>query len=122
MSNGPSNVIQLADDHDVAALAKQRRIRNTIGAALGRAYPSTPWHVSVSGCSTAAQITCPKISTEYCMVIHCNGETSTVERKAVMMAGELLERFRVSRGEDSNFDHIARNIHGQAIHGKAGGV
>ena len=120
--NSPSNVIQLTDDFGVMELVKQRRIRNTIGHALGRAYATTPWHVSVSACSTAAQITCPSISTEFGMVIHTNGSTAEIEQKAVRMGGELLERFRVAREGNSEFGHIARDIKGQAIAAKVGGV
>lgn len=108
------NVIQIYDDHGLQAALKQRRIRNAIGMALGRAYPTHPWHVSVSGDSTVAQIVCPKLTTQYGMTLHCNGDTLDVERKAVRMAGELLERFRVSRTV-GDFSGVRTNIRGEAL-------
>lgn len=116
-----SNVIQLASEADMHAAVKARRVRNAIGQALGRAYPSHPWLVTMSDDGTAAQITCPAISNEYGMVIHTNGETLDVEQKAIRMAGELLERFNVSRTM-ANFDGVQLDARGNSIHGKAGGV
>lgn len=109
-----SSVIQVCDDHDMHAMAKQRRVRNAIGTALARHYPWHPWHISVSGDSSVAQITCPGITTRYGMVLHCKGETLDLERKAVRMAGELLERYRVSRIA-GDFDHIRKNALGEAV-------
>ena len=115
------SIIQIYDDHDLQAAAKQRSVRNAIGTALARHYPRHPWHVSVSGDSSVAQITCPGITTRYGMILHCTRDTLDIERRAVRMAGELLERHRVSR-EVAEFDHLKRDARGDAIASRRGGL
>jgi len=115
------NVVQAATEAEMHEIIRARRARNTIGKALGRHYPTHPWMVSMSGDGTVAQIMCPAISQEFGMVIHANGSTEEIERKAVRMGGELLERFRVSRTV-ADFEHVKRNPRGNAIHGRVGGL
>jgi hypothetical protein len=114
-----SNVIQLADASELHAVLRTRSARNAIGKALGRAYPQHPWMVAMSDDGSVAQIVCPAISSEFGMVIHVNQINEELERKAVRMGGELLERFRVSRTA-ADFSHLSRDARGSA-HGAARG-
>jgi hypothetical protein len=114
-----SNVIQLATDAELPDVLRARQARNAIGKALGRAYPDHPWYVSMSHDGTVAQVMCPGISTEFGMVIHVNQINLELEQKAVRFGGELLERFNVSR-RVGEFDHIEKDVRGQARAGKRG--
>lgn len=115
------NVIQLHSETSMWAALRGRTTRDLIGKALGKAYPSHPWMVVMSDDGTAAQILCPAISSEHGMVLHTNNEAIDIEAKAVRMAGELLERFRVSRTH-ADFDQVQRDMRGNSIHAKQGGV
>jgi hypothetical protein len=106
---------------ELQAFRRSRQARDAIGKALGRAYPDHPWLVMMSGDGTAAQVMCPAITQEFGMVIHVNQINEELERKAVRMGGELLERFNVSRVV-ADFDGIQRNSRGSSIHGQQGGV
>lgn len=114
-------VQQVGGVDEMELAIKVRGIRNTIGKALGRAYPQHPWYVSVSGDGTVAQIMCPAITQEYGMTIHTNQIGINLEEKAVRMGGELLERFNVSRTV-ADFSAVQRDIRGDSIHGRRGGV
>jgi hypothetical protein len=104
---------------ELQAFRRSRQARDAIGKALGRAYPDHPWLVMMSGDGTAAQVMCPAITQEFGMVIHVNQINEELERKAVRMGGELLERFRVSRTA-ADFSHLSRDARGSA-HGAARG-
>lgn len=106
-------VVQVYDEQEIAQAAKQRRLRNAVGQALGRAYPAHPWHVTVPWDCSIVQITCPAITQQYGMTLHATNDTLELERKAVRMAGELLERFKVSRTV-ADFSDVKRNIIGEA--------
>lgn len=108
------NIINVVTDDDAAAFLKGRQARNAIGNALGRAYPTHPWLVDVDVVGGIASVRCPEISSEYGMVIHLTHDTATMEQKAVRFAGELLERFRVSRVRAA-FDHLNRNVRGDVV-------
>jgi hypothetical protein len=114
-------MIESADIEEMQTFLKTRGIRDTIGKALGKAYPTVKWLVSVSGDGTVAQIVAPDLTSEYGMTIHTDQIGIDLEAKAVRFGGELLERFNVSRmtGDTSS---VVRNVRGDSIHGKAGGV
>jgi hypothetical protein len=109
-----NNVQIIADSSEMSAIIKSREARNTIGKAISRAYPHHPWLVQMSDDGTVAQVTCPAITTEYGMVLHVHQLNDALERKAVRMAGELLERFSVSRTQ-ADFSHILRDRRGGAL-------
>lgn len=106
---------------EAADFMRSRNARNTVGKALGRAYPTHPWFVDASEDGTTVRVMCPAISTEYGMVIHVHQINHELEAKAVRMGGELLERFNVSRVE-ADFTGVDRKINGQARLASQGGV
>lgn len=109
-----SNVVQSYDIDDMQRAVKQRRLRNTVGQALGRAYPTVHWMVTVPEDCSVVQFFCPNLTQSYGMTIHATNDTLALERKAVMMGGEYLERFRVSRERPSD-GHVPKNIRGVAV-------
>ena len=109
-----NNVIQVADEVTLDTLKRQRQLRNTVGFALGRAYPRHPWHVLVPEDCSIVQVSCPALTSKYGMVIHANRTSQDLAQRAVKMAGELLERFGVSR-ERAEFGYVKRNIAGEAV-------
>ncbi|RLA45202.1 MAG: hypothetical protein DRR42_19640 [Gammaproteobacteria bacterium] len=113
------NVVQVYNETDMSQAVRSRRARNTIGHAIGRAYKNMPWHVDVNIEGGIATITCPKISVKHGMVIHLTRDIESMERKAVQLAGELLERFNVNR-TTGNFGYLKRNIAGEALGAAAG--
>lgn len=119
MSSDLNNVAVINNEDDFRQFLKGRTIRNTIGHAVGAAYPQAPWLVDVNIDGGIATISCPAITKEFGMVLHLTRDLKSMEREAVRKAGELLERFNVSRG-NSQFGHITRNKRGDAFHGETG--
>lgn len=115
-----NNVIQIATEAEATAFIRARRARNAIGLAISRNYPGHPWYVDMSGDGTVATIRCPAICGDYGMVLHCNGDTMEIEKKAVRFAGELLERFMASR-ETADFSRVERDFRGIASRAREGG-
>ena len=91
------NIIQIADVADAACIQAQRRLRNIVGQALGRAYPTVIWYVTVPPDASIVQFYAHGITAQYGMTLHATNDTGELERKAVRLAGEYLERFNVSR-------------------------
>lgn len=114
-----NNVLQTYSEDDMRTALKGRQNRNTIGHALGRAYPTVPWHVDVNVEGGIATITCPQISLQFGMVLHLTRDTAELERGAVRMGGELLERFRVSR-DCGDFSHLIRSVNGEVYQASRG--
>ena len=114
-----SNVVQVYDLDDMNRAREQRRLRDTVGKALGRAYPTVQWLVTVPEDGSIVQFRCPSLTENYGMTMHATANTEDLERKAVRMGGEYLERFRVSRERPSD-EHVPKNIRGIALGEKAG--
>lgn len=114
-----SGVMEVVDADDFDAVIKSKQTRNTIGHAIGKAYPDVKWMVSINWPGRVAQIVAPDITDQYGMVVHLNCSLLELESKSVKMAGELLERFRISRetGDMSSLKKYA----GRAIGQKEGG-
>lgn len=106
-------VIQIFNEDDVSKAARGRNARDVVGKALARAYPTVPWFVDANVDGGVITISCPNISQRYGMTLHLTNTNDELARKAVMLAGELLERYHVSR-TISRFDHIPRNVLGEA--------
>lgn len=66
-----------------------------IGNALAFAYPLYEWIISFQGGSLVIRTTA--IKSHYGMVINDWYSASELKKKAIMFAGELLERARLSR-------------------------
>lgn len=114
-----SNII-VSDETSMQAAIRSRENLYRIGNILKRAYPKNIWHVSMSDDGTVAYVTCPQITTEFGMVLHLNQIALDLETKVVRSAGELLERFNISR--ETGDGTVFKDIRGNAIHAPQGGV
>jgi hypothetical protein len=108
-----SNVLQVFNVDEAATARKQRSIRDAVGKALGKAHPTVPWYVSVPEDCSVVQFYCPTLTSGFGMTLHANRPNFELARMAVMMAGEYLERFNVSR-ERPDISHVPKNIKGVA--------
>ena len=113
----------LTDPTALKVALKEEWIGYSIGRVLKRHYPRYDWIVRVDIESGCAAIHCPFISNEYGCVVHLNYPIAIIQQRSVMLAGELLERFRLPRGRASKQEllHIPRTALGYTRHLKQGG-
>jgi len=76
---------------------RRARVQRSVGMAVSKAYPQHLWKVMVSDDGTVAQVICPGLSTKYGVVIHANQSQEAMDRKAIKLCGELLERYHMRR-------------------------
>ena len=108
------NVVQVYNDDDVRIAVRSRDIRQRVGKALGRAYPTVAWLVDVNLAGGVVNVSTPAISKQYGMTVHLTHTTATLEQRVLKLAGELLERFNISR-VTGNAGHIQRRVNGEAV-------
>ena len=78
-----------------------------IGGAIMKEYPDRKWYVEVLDKCRVCYIKIPDISMEYGVSILLTGSVVPDTRRCVRAAGELLERFTLTRGRTDNADLIA---------------
>lgn len=114
-------IVQLYDVEDMQRAVRQRRMRDAVGRALGRAYPGVNWAVTVPEDASVVQFYAPALTQTHGMTLHATNDTPELERKAVRFGGEYLERFRVSR-EAPDVSHVPRDARGAALGQKRGEI
>lgn len=114
-----NNIVNIYNDDSVRLAVKSRDIRQRVGNAIAKAYRGMSWHIDVNLAGGIVTITSPKISVKYGMILHLTRDLMDLEVRAVRLAGELLERFRVSR-ETGDATHLKRNVAGEALGVKRG--
>lgn len=116
---GDYNVIdaRLSANENVARI--EFWIARAIGTKLVKTYPNRQWSVNVDGPNEVMVIQCPSLSTRKGYVIRISGlSIPQLEEKAVRAAGEILERYGVTRGrnQDPNeFDHLPQTVRDEVI-------
>lgn len=78
-----------------------------IGGAVLKAYPSRRWFIEVTDRGRFCYIRIPSISMIYGMGFSIMGTHEQNAKKAVKMAGELLERFNLKRAAVDNEDILS---------------
>jgi hypothetical protein len=92
-----------------------------IGETIHKLYPLRNWMVSISDCGTMATVLCPEISTAYGYNIRLDNHKLIVEDKAKHAAGEILERFNMSRDPTIDDSHkVLVNHKGEALGAEQG--
>lgn len=82
-------------------------IAKAVGTKLVSVYPGRQWGVQVNAEGGMMIISCGSLSTEKGYHIHMNGQNvNDLQAKAVRAAGEILERYGVSRNRLVNEDEI----------------
>lgn len=94
-------------------------IARNIGNALEKAYPDRDWRITVDAINGIVMIQAPLIEAEKGYFMHMKNKTiHDLERQAVKAAGEVLERFNLTRNKRWNPEHLedlTRDARGNAI-------
>jgi hypothetical protein len=90
-----------------------------IGVKLMQAYPQRKWGVAVNASVGSVAVTCPSLHATHGMVIHMAGKNlHDLEVAAVRAAGEILERFGISRQrvfDPLTIENLKRDFRGDAV-------
>lgn len=92
----------LTDPTGLRQALKEKWLGYAIGRTLKRHYPGYDWLVRIDLDQGIAALHCPFISSEYGCVVHLDQPLQVIQTKAIRLAGELLERFRLPRGRASD--------------------
>lgn len=114
--------IQIVTKDEAARMIKNTQTCQTIGKFLMKLYPTRKWYVNVVDDGSLAWIACADISLNYGVAVSLMGDiTLDIETKVRRAAGEILERFRLSRDRDNdNLDNVLVDANGESIHAKQG--
>ena len=112
-------MIETVDNAEYKEFLENTALRNRVGQALSKTYPKVRWGVDCVG--GVVQFWAPEISDQFGMVVHATRTNTDIENETIRKAGELLERFNVSR-VNSDFDNLKKNIRGQTYAASKGEV
>lgn len=116
---GDYNEIDMMEAESAKQAKVEMWIAKAIGTKLVEHYPNRQWGVQVDTDTGIIIITCPSLSTEKGYHIHMKNKTLfDLTEQSVMAAGEILERFNLTRAK--NFDPekletLARDAQDQVI-------
>lgn len=101
------NQIDLSEGVDTRQAKLESWIAKTIGGELMNYYPNRQWGVKVDIDGGMLAVLCPSLSKEKGYHIHLEGKTmhQLIDR-AKMGAGEILERYGITRNRYFNPDHL----------------
>lgn len=102
--HGQDQSILLANEYDAKQDAMDIHLARIIAEALEQAYPGHLWAVNVQGDQGIATIHNMMLSGRWGYIMHLDKRYSASETIAVAKrgAGEILERYNVSRGRMNN--------------------
>ena len=123
MNQTTSEIIEIADMATMHHAQYQLEIERRLGRILATTYPNRDWYIDAMPTQGVVSIKCASISMEYGIVIHLTHDMIDVEKAAKKGAGELLERFFLSRNQRTNgvdSMELKRNIKGE-VHGASKG-
>lgn len=113
------NQLYVTDSEDNNIAKIEFWMAKEIGTKLMAEYPNRQWAVDVDARNKVVIVMCPSLSTRRGFHIHIQGLTlKQIQIKAVRAAGEILERFGVTRGrkQDPNeFDHLPQTVRDEVI-------
>jgi hypothetical protein len=94
------NQAQAGESHEAQAMKLEFWIAKQIGTDLCRTYPNRQWHVDVDSRNQVIVIACPSLSKRMGYRLHMRRDTvADLIPRCRRAAGEILERFGVSRGK-----------------------
>ncbi|MCF1431339.1 MAG: hypothetical protein LPD71_00085 [Shewanella sp.] len=113
----------ITDPTSFKTAIKERWLAYGIGNVLRKCYRGRDWLVKVDIENDVATIHCPQISTQWGYTIHIDCPMVVIQYKAVKYAGELLERFNLSRSRpvDGDIESLPKNPLGYVKNVKEGG-
>ena len=118
LSQNVDSLIEVPTAADYRNARWQVDIESRLGHALANLYPNRDWYIDANPAQGVVTVKCASISMDYGMVVHLTHDMFEVERRAKLAAGELLERFRLSRSRQTNGvdnDELKRNIKGEVL-------
>lgn len=116
-------IIYRGEDDAAEALANDQLCRK-IGYHLQKKYPCRGWMVEVVDRGRVCNLRCPEISMDYGMQFLIMDMPLNNLKKAEMMAGEILERFNLTRGvsDGRDVDELNKDLKGNVFGAKHGDV
>lgn len=113
------NAPQEGESHEAQAVRIEFWIAKQIGQELCRVYPNRQWHVDVDSRNQVIVIACPSLSKRLGYRLHMKRDTvSSLLPRARRAAGEILERFGVSRSriiDPASLETFQRDVRDDAI-------
>lgn len=118
-TKGDFNGINYLETDTVKRAQTEMRIAKTIGTTLVQVYPNRQWGVAVDTTGGVVTITCPSVSLVKGYIIHMADRTvHQLTERAKMAAGEILERYALSRArkfDDDIIEALDRDFRDEAI-------
>ena len=118
MNQTTHDIIEIATDTTYHNAMWQVDIESRLGNILAKIYPNRSWYIEALPDQGVVVVKCATISMEYGMTIHLTHDMIEVESRAKKAAGELLERFRLSRSRytsGADDTDLKRDVMGQVI-------
>jgi hypothetical protein len=113
------NAPRPVDSHEENAARVEFWIAKQIGTDLCRIYPNRQWHVDVDSKNQVIVLACPSLSKRLGYRLHMKRDTvSSLLPRCRRAAGEILERFGVSRGkiiDPASLETFQRDVRDDAI-------
>lgn len=117
------NQINLEDSDDIKTAKMEYWISKAVGAKLEQKYSGREWGVRVNIPGSMVEIFCFALSGTHAYHLKLNCTLKELQRKALKAAGEILERFNVTRNKKYDTDiteAFDRDIKGDVIGGDNG--
>lgn len=113
------NQLYITDSEDNNVAKIEYWMAKEIGTKLMAEYPDRQWAADVDARSEVVVIMCPSLSTRRGYHLHIRGLTlKQIQIKAVRAAGQILERFGISRArkvDPNQFDHLPQTVRDEVI-------
>ena len=105
---GEEQNLLISNEHDAKSSALDLSMAKDVGDALNEHYPGHLWAVNCQGEQGIMTVHNFMLSGQWGDTIHLHlwPTSSLLKKRAIMGAGEILERYKVSRGR-INHEHMA---------------
>jgi hypothetical protein len=101
------NEIFFTDDDDTAVAKMEMWMAKQIGEKLVEKFPGRQWNVNIDLPGEIVVIMCPSVSHNKGYHLHMRQDTiTTLQDRALMAAGEIMERYGLSRAKIFNPDDL----------------
>lgn len=101
------NEVNLLETTDRKIAKLEMWIAKNVGEKLAKAYPNRQWGVMVNAVGGICIIKCESVSSRNGYHIHLIGHTiDSLQQRAVMAAGEILERHGIERTRHFDADKL----------------
>lgn len=116
---GDYNTVDMMEAEDAKQAKVEMWIAKAVGTELVNHYPNRQWGVQVDSSGGMVVITCPSLSKKHGYFVHMdNLPLAGLVAKCIPAAGEILERYGVSRArkfDGEQLDHMDRDFDDEVI-------